>query len=224
MQQSLDDDINVERDMSQIYTSYINTRKAQSLQSIFPDIAVEWHPSKNGNLTAEMVAPKSNKTVWWLGSCGHEWQMPVVQRTYQNCNCPICSGKRVESGINDLLTIYPSICEEWDYEKNNEIGLFPDKITSHSDKKAWWVCKKCGNKWQSKIDGRTRMGAGCPKCGKQKISDSKNKAVKCLESNIVYNSLKDAENLTGINKNCISNCCRGIQKTAGKLHWIFVDN
>ena len=29
---------------------------------------------------------------------------------------------------------------EWDWEKNDEIGLSPNKATCGSAKKAWWKC------------------------------------------------------------------------------------
>ena len=215
-------DVNVDKDSALIYDSYIVTQKSQSLQNNYPDVAMEWHPTKNGNLTTEMVTPMTNKKVWWLGKCGHEWQMTVQDRVGRNCGCPICSGKRIVSGINDLLSRYPELCEEWNYEKNREIGLFPEKIAPHSDKKAWWTCSTCGNVWQSKIDSRTRMRAGCPECGKKLVSESKYRPIKCLETGEVFISLQNAEIKTGINRACISNCCRGKQKTAGKLHWKFI--
>ena len=212
-------DVDVERDASAIYNSYISIRKAQSLLNTYPELALEWHPTKNVNLTADMIAPLSSKKVWWLGKCGHEWQMSVQDRTNQGCGCPICAGKRIVSGVNDLLLKHPELCEEWDYEKNTEIGLFPDKVAPHSDKKAWWICKVCGYSWYSKIDGRTRMKAGCPQCKIKKISSSHFKAVKCVETDTIYNSIKEAGSDTGINVTCIANCCRGTQKTAGGLHW-----
>lgn len=215
-------DIDVERDSSLIYESYVIVRKQRSLQSLFPDLAGEWHPSKNGKLTPEMVAPATNKRVWWLGECGHEWQMAVSTRTTQNCGCPICSGKKVLAGFNDLQTSFPNLCEEWDFDKNSAIGLSPDSVSPHSDKKAWWKCKKCGFSYRSKIDGRTRMGAGCPQCGKLAIAQAKWKPVKCIETGKIYLSLMAAEEDTGINRMCIGNCCRGKQSKAGGYHWMFV--
>lgn len=214
-----DVDVDVERDSAMIYSSYVMTRKSQSLNNTYPNIAKEWHPTKNGELTADMVAPMTNKKIWWLGECGHEWLMSVQIRTYHNCGCPICSGKRIVSGINDLLTKYPRVCDEWFYEKNSEIGLFPDNVAPHSDKKAWWKCSTCGFIWKSKIDSRTRMKAGCPECGKRIIVEAKNKPVICVETGVVYGSLKEANDKTGISTNGIGNCCKGKQKTAGKLHW-----
>ena len=138
-------------------------------------------------------------------------------------DCPICSGKRIVSGINDLLTQYPDVCHEWYYEKNNEIGLFPDKVAPHSDKRVWWKCSTCGYIWQSKIDSRTRMKSGCPECGKRIIAEAKFKTVMCIETGTVYVSLKEAEDKTGVSRNCIGNCCKGKQKTAGKLHWKYCE-
>lgn len=216
-------DVDVDRDSAFIYSSYITTRKTQSLMAKEPLIAKEWHPEKNGYLTPEMVYPLSSKKVWWLGACGHEWYMSIQNRVLQRCNCPICSGKRIVSGINDLLSNYPDLCNEWNYELNNKAGIFPDHVAPHSDRKAWWSCKRCGHTWYAKIDGRTRMQAGCPECGKAVISRSKFKPVLCVETGAVYESLQEAESQTGISRTCIGNCCRGTQKSAGKLHWKYAE-
>ncbi|MED4634714.1 zinc-ribbon domain-containing protein [Peribacillus frigoritolerans] len=36
------------------------------LETIFPELAKEWHPTKNGKLTSEDVTDGSKKVVWWL--------------------------------------------------------------------------------------------------------------------------------------------------------------
>ena len=63
------------------------------------------------------------------------------------------------------------------------------------------------------------MKAGCPQCKIKKISSSHLKAVKCVETNTTYNSIKEAGLQTGISATCLANCCRATQKTAGGLHW-----
>lgn len=45
------------------------------------------------------------------------------------------------------------------------------------------------------------------------------KKVVCIETGIVYNSITEASDLTGIKFSNISHCCRGSQKTAGGYHW-----
>jgi len=219
----ISDNIDVDRDSSEIYNNYIKNRKEKSIASKNYKLSKEWHPTKNGNLTPNMVNYGSNKKVWWLGKCGHEWYMSVSDRTTQNCGCPICSGKKILPEVNDLKTKYPEIVEEWDYEKNNELNIFPNKVAPHSDKKVWWICSKCNNNWKAKIDGRTRLKAGCPVCGRKKVEESRYKQVICIETNKVYKSIQEAEIKTGINRMCIGNCCKGKQKTAGKFHWKYND-
>lgn len=50
------------------------------------------------------------------------------------------------------------------------------------------------------------------------------KEVMCIETGIVYESLSEAERLTGVLGESISRQCRGKQKTAGGLHWRFINN
>lgn len=66
----------------------------KSLASEYPDIATEWHPTKNGDLLPEDVAPKSGKKVWWVGKCGHEWQATVNDRA-NGTGCPVCRRKKL---------------------------------------------------------------------------------------------------------------------------------
>lgn len=58
---------------------------------------------------------------------------------------------------------------------------------------------------------------------KNKIREKHKKPVKCIETNIIYNSLQDAEKDTKINYYNISAVCNSRQKTAGGYHWKFVE-
>lgn len=48
------------------------------------------------------------------------------------------------------------------------------------------------------------------------------KNVLCVETNIIYQSIMEAQRNTGISNTNISECCNGKRKTAGKLHWKYV--
>lgn len=130
------------------------------LASNYPDIAKEWNDDKNGKVEPTMVTAYSHKKVWWKGSCGHEWESSVFRRT-QGDNCPICAGRRVLAGYNDLLSLFPDVAAEWDYDKNDP--LTPDKVIGSSQKRYWWKGKECGHEWQARIDHRVK-GNGCPYC------------------------------------------------------------
>ena len=56
---------------------------------------------------------------------------------------------------------------EWDWEKNSEISLYPDKLTCGSGIKVWWRCSK-EHEWQATIHNRNN-GTGCPYCSNQRV-------------------------------------------------------
>ena len=41
------------------------------LATLYPELAAEWHPTKNGALTPEQVLAGSEKRVWWQCGRGH---------------------------------------------------------------------------------------------------------------------------------------------------------
>ena len=133
--------------------------KSNILLFAHPKLAKEWHPYLNDSLTPADVTIGSYKKVWWLGSCGHEWEAVVKDRV-RGYGCPICAGKRVVEGVNDLKTIYPRIAKEW-HPINNK-GLLPTQVTSNSHKKVWWL-GSCGHQWETTVSERAR-GRGCPIC------------------------------------------------------------
>ena len=45
----------------------------------------------------------------------------------------------------------------------------------------------------------------------------------CVETGVVYGSMRDAFRSTGVNSRSICNCCLGKYRTAGKLHWRYAD-
>jgi len=152
-------DVDVERDRALIYTQYIEMEKANSLLIVRPDIASEWHPTKNHDLQPSHVTPHSNKVVWWKCANGHEWESSVNNRTNRN-GCPFCSNKKVLSGYNDLQTKFPEVAAEWHPTKNE--GKQPSEVLPFSNKKAWWLCSN-GHEWPATINSRS-SGNGCPHC------------------------------------------------------------
>lgn len=143
------------------------------LASQNPEIAKEWHPTKNGKKTPETVSYKdSHNRYWWKCSLGHEWKTTVYSRTVSGSNCPYCVNHFVKSGFNDLKTLHPNIAEEWDFEKNK--NLLPSMFTPGSTQKVWWKCKICNTSWSTTISSRV-SGCGCPTCGKFSGAKERNK-------------------------------------------------
>ena len=82
-----------------------------SLSRMRPHLVSEWS-EKNFPLTPDTVTFGSNKTVWWKGACGHEWQTSIKARSAGE-QCPICSGARVLRGYNDFESKFPELAKEW---------------------------------------------------------------------------------------------------------------
>jgi len=135
-------------------------RSGKNLQSEFPNVALEWHPTRNRPLMPEDVAPRSTLSVWWLcGKCGNEYEKKVWKRASHGC--PYCGGKKVWNG-NSLRTFSPKIVSDWDYEKNK--GLTPDDVTYGSHRRVWWRCHLCGFRWEQTVNGRTSFKRECRAC------------------------------------------------------------
>lgn len=131
-----------------------------SLSSYNPELASEWHPTKNGSLKPTMVSRGSKRKVWWIGKCGHEWEAEIYSRA-SGRGCPYCSGKRVLEGFNDLASQVPNLVTEWDFEKNGI--LKPNTVTVGSHKEIWWKCSICGYEWKATVKSRVN-GTRCPAC------------------------------------------------------------
>lgn len=134
------------------------------LLTVRPDIAAQWHPTKNGNLRPQDISYGWGKKVWWkCKDCGYEWQVAPNSRTNKkyNCTCPCCANKVVVPGKNDLETKYPEIAKEWHPDKNGSVT--PRDVTGGCHKKVWWLCPH-GHEYMTIVLYRTRQGTNCPIC------------------------------------------------------------
>jgi hypothetical protein len=57
-----------------------------------PDLARQWHPTKNEKLTPRKVCPGAHRKVWWKCDYGHSWKSTVLNRSNGN-GCPYCAGR-----------------------------------------------------------------------------------------------------------------------------------
>ena len=139
----------------------------ESLAELNPELAAQWHPTRNDDLTPFDISPYSSKTVWWKCPKGedHEWEAMVVNRT-KGSGCLICSNRKIVKS-NCLATLTPELAKEWHPTKND--NLTPYDVSIGSGKKVWWKCTK-GNdhEWQAVIKNRKR-GDGCPICSNRKV-------------------------------------------------------
>jgi len=155
-----------------------------------PNLASEWHPTKNGSLTPFDVTCGNTKKVWWKCDKGHEWEANIASRN-SGKGCSICKGQ-IPSNENNFLACSPKLCEEWNYEKNDKK---PEKYTPHSGLPVWWICKDCGYEWETPIHERSK-GNGCPQC---RMSKGEKRIKEILDLyNIYYIPQKTFNGLIGL--------------------------
>ena len=149
-----------------ICTNHIPVVGENTLADRFPQIAQEWDYEKNAPLTPEQVLPGTSRRVWWICPNGHSCRTNICSRTSGGNGCPICAGKAVLTGENDLQTKFPEIAAQWDWEKNTDCT--PDSVAASSNRRVWWRCEQ-GHSFCTSIAHRVRYKSECPYCTNKKV-------------------------------------------------------
>lgn len=135
------------------------------LATTHPQLIAQWDSSRNGTLTPQDLPAGSRRKVWWICAQGHSWQAAVAARA-RGADCPVCAGKVVLPGENDLASRFPAIARQWDLEKNG--GLTPEGCTAASNRRVWWTCP-LGHSYRAAVGARTVSGSDCPYCAGRKV-------------------------------------------------------
>ena len=151
------------------FCSNLRLSVTNALTVIRPDLAAEFHPTKNGELKVEQLVVGSAKKVWWKCPVAddHEWPTSVSKRTYSGRGCPFCSGKRA-SKTNCVATKAPRLIPEWHPTKNGD--KTPWNTVATTGIKIWWLCPKHpSHVWDSPPRNRYRQAGLCPFCVNQRV-------------------------------------------------------
>lgn len=137
-------------------------------------IKEEFVGSDNGQLKISDISYGSKKDILWKCKYGHIFSMSPNSRTniYSKYGCPICSGRRIEIGVNDfktwctnnsdygkqLLREWTGITEDGDSIDINNINVCNKTI------RLKWKCDH-GHEWVTPLSSRTcKYRTGCPYC------------------------------------------------------------
>ena len=179
--------------------SHAVPKPGTSLAEWFPDVAAEWHPTRNGDLTPDLVGYASNKKVWWrCRDCQHEWQIQVSNRS-RGSSCRRCAHRTLGAPKpgNSLLERFPSISAEWHPSRNE--AATPAGTSYGAKRRVWWQCANCGHEWSAAVCNRTNGGTGCPVCGNG--SSPKPRERRRPEDDLAGASGRDASGVEAINRN-----------------------
>jgi very-short-patch-repair endonuclease/uncharacterized Zn-finger protein len=164
--------IDIANDAINIQSQYVARSKANSILEKFPEIAAQWHPTKNGKIRPNYVNIGSIRKYWWLCEKKHEWQAVVKDRV-SGTNCPYCSGRKV-CPDNNLEVMNPLLAAQWHPTKNGQ--LKPSMVTPGSKRTIWWQCEN-GHAWPAQVKTRSK-GINCPYCSGRNVTTENSLAAK----------------------------------------------
>ena len=128
--------------------------KKEPLSVTHPELAAQadgWDPTT--------LTFGSKKKVGWNCKYEHKWLANISDRARGN-GCPVCSGRAVLAGFNDLATTHPELAAQAD-------GWDPTTVTSGSNKKVKWKCEE-DHIWEAAAVTRSK-GPGCPICANKQV-------------------------------------------------------
>ena len=134
------------------------------LASQYPEVATMW--SSKNKLPASEVATQSGKKAFFkCHNCGQEFEARIhhVVDAVDNghTGCPVCAGRKVVPGINDLASQCPEAAAMWS-SKNK---LSASEVAVKSSKKAFFKCRDCGQEFEAAIQNVVRsVGNGFTGC------------------------------------------------------------
>ncbi len=134
-----------------------------------PELAAEWHPTKNRGLEPHQVVAGSGKKVWWKCPNGpdHEWPAAPNNRISGGRGCPYCANLRL-SVTNSLAVRFPRLAAELHPKRNGT--LTARDLVAYSTKKVWWKCPKGpDHEWPARVNDRAAPQSGCPFCSGKRV-------------------------------------------------------
>ena len=104
-----------------------------------------WHPTANSVSPEEVTCGSNRRIALICPKCGYgkngEWRPSIAGACRTGGGCPVCSGKVLVEGVNDVATVHPEIAAQW-HPTLNEFP--PTRVTSGSARHVYLVCKDCG--------------------------------------------------------------------------------
>lgn len=140
-------------------------RVSRSAAANLPDSLLKsWDYTQNVVLPTHAFAG-SNKKYHWKCENDHTWTETIPNAKKRKSVCPVCSGDLLVSGINDLATVYPSLIEKWNSDKNN---AEPSQISARDSQKRHWI-QGCGHAVQASIKQMLSSATRCGICSGQQV-------------------------------------------------------
>lgn len=166
-----------------VCAGFVTIKGINDFKTLQSDKAELWD-YYNNNCNPEDIYYLSEKKCNFICPKGHKFtrdprDMYYKSRGAKTRGCPICHGKQLVTGVNDLATLKPDIMQYWDYERNE---VDPTKVTVYSNKEAWFKCVNCGKSYLTRIDQRCMTGGYCVNCRARGWSNEEKELTSIIKS------------------------------------------
>jgi hypothetical protein len=137
-----------------------------SLATLAPELAKQWHPTRNGERTPASVTPGSRRVAAWLCTkCAYDWCARVSSRALDGNGCPRCAGQEALPGDSTTLAVaQPELYAELDVDGVKNLGLDATTIHVRSNRRLPWICRTNGDHRWSASPAARMNGCRCPYC------------------------------------------------------------
>ena len=151
------------------YCPFCNNERVLSgfndLATKYPEL-VEKYTANNPKPASEILYTNQAYYEWQCTDCGGIYNASL--QDVKDGYCPYCENKRVLTGKNDLVTMYPNIAKL--YSVNNEKPASEILYTNQSSYN--WTCDKCNGSFNATIQ---EVNEGhCPYCENERVLTGKN--------------------------------------------------
>ena len=192
-------------------------KRGRRLADVRPDLR-KYYSSENDVAFDELSSYDEESRIW-ICDKGHKIMKNAANAIRdEGFVCPKCSG-RIAAENNNISLNYPELLNDWDYEKNEVLGLRPNQLLEGSRGLPYWKCKKCGSSYQMRINRKilydTEGKISCPYCANRKASDDNNLTVTNPEVLKEWNY--EANDAAGINPHNV------LARNGIIAHWICSD-
>lgn len=137
--------------------------------TLIPGTAKYYDWEKNKGIDPYTLYLSTNVRLdWKCPDCGFAWKTrlfyhvnKIQKGKYEFKGCDRCKGINQKWKISEV----PKLMKLWDYEKNDSIGIRPDKYTVHTKNlRVFWRCPDCNYEWDSLVKSRYISNISCPAC------------------------------------------------------------
>ena len=136
------------------------------LETTHPELKKLW--SRDNTIRMSDVTYGSSLKVSWECEEGHTWSASVSNVARNGSRCPVCDGKVVVPGFNDIATTHPELAAQW-HPDNDES---PFEVSAGARILIKWQCgANPKHTWHAHPFNRANLKnpTGCPECNSSRM-------------------------------------------------------